>query len=211
MTRLQLGPRQKFFWLNRTGVEMSEEYQALRAEILKWQDRRFDLVKISISVVTSLLGLKLIVDKLETPDPNGDLWPLISSILLLYLAAANLIAWYASVSNSILAAYIKVFHEEGESTTLRWETRLQKLRGKGYSRHNMNHWIAVLQSVLAIICIVFPYAAASFASPSLWLLGLIVISSAAFLTSLILVVLFSYPREKYEKSWRELRDGEAQS
>jgi len=73
------------------GVAVSGEYESLRAEILKWQDRRFDLLKLSISVVTGLLGLKLIFEKLDAPGSSSTLWPLISSILLLYLAGANLL------------------------------------------------------------------------------------------------------------------------
>jgi hypothetical protein len=184
---------------------MSEEYQALRAELLKWQDRRFDLLKISISVVTSLLGLKLIVDKLEVSGASGKLWPLISSTLLLYLAAANLITWYAGVSNSILGAYIKVFHEERESPSVRWETRLDALKAKGHIHYNVNQWIAALQSVLALICFVFPYAGASFAPPGSWLWAFVAGSAAVFLATIILLVLFSYPREHYETYWREIR------
>jgi hypothetical protein len=184
---------------------MSEEYQALRAEILKWQDRRFDLIKISISVVTGLLGLKFIFDNPGVPGSSGTLWPLISSTLLLYLAAANLLIWYAGVSNSILAAYVKVFHEENESTSVHWETRFSKLK----KRHNVNHWIAVLHSALAIICVVLPYAAArGFVPPSPWLLGLVAGSAAVFLATMLVVMFFSYPREHYETNWRKLRDEE---
>src|SRR5713101_544364 len=160
---------------------MSEEYEALRAEILKWQDRRFDLLKTSISVITGLLGLKLIFDKLEVPGPSGTLWPFISSTLLLYLAAANLLTWYAGTSNSILGAYIKVFHEGKESTSVHWETRFEKLKAKGLYRQNVNQWIAVMNTVLAAICVVLPYAVTSFAWPGLWLLGLVASSAAVFL------------------------------
>lgn len=190
---------------------MSEEYEALRAEILKWQDRRFDVLKLSISVVTGLLGLKLIFDKLEGPGSGGALWLLISSTLLLYLAAANLLIWYAGVSNSILAAYIKVFHEEKASTSVHWETRLDKLKAKGQYRQNVNQWIAVLNTALAIICVVVPGAAASFELPSLWFLGLVAGSTAVFLATIVLVALFSCPRAHYETRWRSLRDEEAKS
>src|SRR5947208_2340161 len=105
---------------------MSNEYETLRAEILKWQDRRFDLLKISIGLITGLLGLKLVV---EYPS-KGDIWPLVSSVLLLYLSGANLLTWYAGVANSKLAAYIKVFHESdvGSAPAYRWESRLQRLK-----------------------------------------------------------------------------------
>jgi hypothetical protein len=187
---------------NERGVVMSEEYGALRAEILRWQDRRFDLLKISISVVTGLLGLKLIF---EVSGSSGTLWPFVSSTLLLYLAAANLIIWYAGVSNSILAAYVKVFHEENESTSVHWETRFSKLK----KCHNLNHWIAVLHSALAIICVALPYAATTgLAGPSPWLLGLVAGSAAVFLTTMFVVMFFSYPRERYETDWRRLRDEE---
>ena len=191
------------------GVAVSGEYESLRAEILKWQDRRFDLLKLSISVVTGLLGLKLIFEKLDAPGSSSTLWPLISSILLLYLAGANLLTWYAGVANSKLSAYVRVFHEGQESTSIPmgWETRLAKLKTKGLDPQNLNWWITIVYAVLAIISVVLPYAATSFAPPGLWLYGLAV-SSAAFLATIILVVRFSYPREHFEACWRQLRDEE---
>ena len=65
-------------------LAMNREYEALRSEMLKWQDRRFDLLKLSISVVTGLLGFKLIVEKFDASSSGGTLWPLISAVLLLY-------------------------------------------------------------------------------------------------------------------------------
>jgi len=129
--------------------------------------------------------------------------------LLWYLAAANLLTWYAGVSNSILAAYIKVFHED-ESKSVHWETRLQKLKAEGHYSHNVNQWIAVLQTVLAIICFAFPYAATSFASPGPLLWGLVAGSWTVFLATIVPVVLLSYPRDDYEMHWRELLQHEKQ-
>src|SRR5262249_4637530 len=135
-----------------SGIPVSAEYESIRAEILKWQDRRFDLLKLSISVVTGLLGLKLIL------DATGS-WPIISSLLLLYLAGANLLTWYAGIANSKLSAYVKVFHEgqESPSIPMGWETRLAKLKTKGLDPQNLNRWIAVVYAVLAIISVVLPY------------------------------------------------------
>jgi hypothetical protein len=209
---------------------MSEEYESLRAEILKWQDRRFDLLKLSTTIVTSLLGLKLIFGA----PASGTLWPLISSTLLLYLAAANLLTWYAGISNSILAAYIKVFHEK-EPTLFHWETRLDKLNKRQQHAHrrlveikaqwrqkvnrwlaalnlNVNHGIAGLYFVLALVCILLPYATAKFQTPDRWWLwALLGTSATVFLATFILVVLFSYPRDYYERRWRQLPDEQGSS
>ena len=188
---------------------MNPEYEALRSEMLKWQDRRFDLLKLSISVVTGLLGFKLIVEKFDASSSGGTLWPLISAVLLLYLAGANLLTWYAGVANSKPAAYVKIFHEAKELTPhpMRWEGRLQWLISNGLNPHSLNCWIAVVYVVLGVVSVVLPYAAADFAPPGAWLYGL-VICAVPFLITVVLVAGYSYPRDDFEKHWRKLQEEE---
>jgi predicted membrane channel-forming protein YqfA (hemolysin III family) len=192
---------------------MNDEYKALRSEMLKWQDRRFDLLKISISVVTGLLGFKLIVEKFDASSSSGALWPLISVVLLLYLAGANLLTWYAGVANSKIAAYVEVFHEAKESTpsSKRWEGRLRWLKSQGLDPHNLNRWITVVYVVLGVVSVVLPYAAADFARPSSWLFIALVISAVPFLITVVLVARYSYPRDDFLKHWRKLQEEENQS
>lgn len=186
-------------------MNMNQEYESLGAEILKWQDRRFQLIEISIGLVTAIIGLDLVM-KPSTPEH----WPLISSVLLAFLSSAGLLTWYAGRANSKLSAYLKVFHEAEELApeALRWETRLQKLKEKGLDRYNVNHWITVIFIVLAGISVLLPYIASSLSTPTGWPLALLLIFAALFVGSAILVSAFSYPRESYEARWRQLQRGE---
>ena len=69
---------------------------------------------------------------------------------------------------------------------------------------NLNHGIAGLYVVLALVCILFPYATASQTPHDWWLWALLVASATVFLVTLILVLLFSYPRDHFETRWRQL-------
>jgi hypothetical protein len=185
---------------------MSDEYDTLRAEMLKWQDRRFDLLKISIGLVTALLGLKLVV---EHPS-KGEIWPLVSSVLLLYLSGANLLTWYAGVANSKLAAYIKVFHESDDGTVpgYRWENRLQRLKEKGLDPQNLNIWITVVYLALAVLSVAIPYATSGSSHSGPGIHSVLPVAGLLFIASAILVVCFSYPRKRYENHWDEIKKEE---
>jgi hypothetical protein len=139
---------------------MSAEYESLRAEMHKWQDRRFDLLKHGTAVVTGLLGFKIITGGASEPGLNAPEWPLISIVLLLYLATINLLTWYSGVANSKLAAYIKIFHEAEKSGIgqFKWESRLDKLKSRGLDSQSLNRWIAVTYLVLGIVSVGLPYA-----------------------------------------------------
>ncbi len=174
--------------------------------MLKWQDRRFDLLRISIGLITGLLGLKLVV---EYPS-KGDIWPLVSSVLLLYLSGANLLTWYAGVANSKLAAYIKVFHESdvGSTPAYRWESRLQRLKDKGLDPQNLNIWISVVYVALAVLSVAIPFATANYSTAAPGICTFFPVSALLFVASAILVILFSYPRARYEAHWREIQEEE---
>jgi hypothetical protein len=178
--------------------------------MLKWQDRRFDLLKHSTSVVTGLLGFKLIAERSGIAESTASVWPLISAVLLLYLSAANLLTWYAGIANSKLAAYIKVFHKGSgdESDSPRWESRLAILKKKGLDPQSLNLWITVVYLVLGLVSIALPFASSGFATPYIsWLIALLV-CSVPFVATLVPVAWFSYPRQRYEANWLQVQRDE---
>jgi hypothetical protein len=189
---------------------MDAEYNSLRREMLRWQDRRFDLLKLSIGVVTGLLGFKLIAEKFQATDGSGALWPLISSVLLLYLSAALLLTWYAARANIELATYIAVFYDDDQRAGDRthYETRLEMLKGTKGFRHNVNGWIALVYCVLGVVSIVLPCAASQFAPPGARLYALVT-CVILFLITAGLATFFSSPRDKFRRVWTEIKKIEA--
>lgn len=184
---------------------MENEYQALRSEMLQWQERRFDLLKISISLVTALLGLKLMVE----PVDQRVVWPLVSALLLLFLASANLLTWYAARANSKLAGYIQVFHERERPGGQGWERRLEALKKTKFSeRLSLNTWTTAIYLVLALVATGVPWAMAGFAWPGVGACALLAGSAGAFLASLLLSLFFSYDRRYYVELWSAIKQGE---
>ena len=184
---------------------MSAEFQAVRSEMLKWQDRRFDLLKHSTGVVTGLLGFKLIVEKSGLADTTAPVWPLISAILLLYLSAANLLTWYAGVANAKLGMYLKVFHDD------QWESRLALLKEKGLDPQHLNRWIVVVYLVLGLVSVILPLASSGFTAPHCLSLVTLLACSIPFVLTLALVHWCSSPRKLYEDRWSQLRQDEQKS
>jgi len=186
---------------------MNDEYKALRDEIIKWQDRRFDVLQFSISLVTALLGLKLVVDN---PSIN-EVWPLISIVLLLYLCTANLLTWYAGDANARLAAYLQVFHETpaAAASGFRWETRLQKFTdNKKANKLNVNTYIAGIYGVLGSASVVIPGFPAEYSLSGNWISVFLPVLFILFLTTVVLLARSSYPREVYKTRWEDIQNGE---
>ena len=189
---------------------MKTEYEILREEIIKWQDRRFELLKISITVVTGLLGFKLVTEHFSSAASNNVVWPYISAVLLLFLAATNLLTWYCGLANVKIASYLRVFHEANEFTTgqMQWESRLKRFDMSYLSyldKKNLNFWLAIVYFVLGIISVIIPWAAAEFVLPedglSIILLAFSVCCFAMVLTILSQHVDWRKQREIFEKKW----------
>lgn len=81
---------------------MSEEYQALRQEILEWQTRRFTIVSGAIVVVTAVLGW-------ITQNPDEWPWAIASTVLLAPLACACYLTWLFGSVNTRLGTYLGSF------------------------------------------------------------------------------------------------------
>lgn len=191
-------------------ANLDDEYTAIRAEMLRWQDRRFDLIKHSTSVVTSLLGFKLVISTVSSAATGVDHWPLVTALLLLYLSSINVVMWYCGRANAKLAAYLIVFHESqlADRPTGRWEGRLNSLKSKRRDRGNLNTWLTLIQAVLGLLSIVLPWATASFSKPHDPWIGLAIAAGMAFLATLALVNGTSYPRDAYRAYWSSVREEE---
>ena len=92
-----------------------EELEALRNEILAWQERRFTVLTGSISLVAVLLGFVL--------SDTKNAWTRQQALTLLFvvLGSASLVTWYAGRASAVRGAYISVFHEFGDNRA-RWES-----------------------------------------------------------------------------------------
>ncbi len=184
---------------------MKEEYEAVRPEMLRWQDRRFDMLKLSITLVVGLLGLKLL-----TPGSLADVWPFVSSVLLLYLAAANLLTWYAGIANSKLAAYIVVYFEQAglAEKSFAWESRLTALKKEKLDPYNLNICMSIIYVGLALVAGVVPYATSGFTPPTCAAGWALVVSAALFTVSGYLAAFKAYRRETYEGHWKTVKQKE---
>jgi hypothetical protein len=92
-----------------------EELEAIRNEILAWQERRFTVLTGSISLVAVLLGFVL--------SDTKNAWSRQQSLTLLFvvLGCATLVTWYAGRASAARGAYIAVFHEH-DNNAARWES-----------------------------------------------------------------------------------------
>ncbi len=120
-----------------------EELEALRAEILAWQERRFTVLTGSISLVAVLLGFVL--------SDTRNAWTRQQALTLLFvvLGCASLVTWYAGRASSVRGAYISVFQETSENNA-NWETSSAELN----RRHSFTGKISLNMIVSFIYIIV---------------------------------------------------------
>jgi len=182
----------------------NEEYEGLKAEMLAWQGRRIELLQTSAALVTAIVGLDLLLQ--PTLAVN---WALVSSVLLVFLACAGCLTWYAARGTSKAAAYIRIFHEVEQNRNLRWETRLGKLKDKGVDNQDINKWLALIYLALAVISILVPALPSSFAAPEPLTIAVLLICAGAEIGSLVLMYGYSYPRATYDAYWKVIKEEES--
>src|SRR5262249_50251333 len=139
-----------------------------------------------------------------------EIWPLVSSVLLLFLSASNLLTYYAGIANTKLAAYVMVFHEStgDDAACYGWEGRLKRLKAKELDPQNVNIWIMTIYFALAVLSVAVPFAEANHPFTRIGVRTFLPVSGVLFLVSAFFVLRFSYPRERYEKNWREVQRDE---
>jgi len=188
---------------------MKEEYTTLRQEILYWQNFRFLLLAASIALLSGILGLGF-----KNAD-SGDLWVLSSALLLLFLACAMGLSWYAGRGNAKIGAYLTVFFESAAEQHHGWEDRQESFlkhldpRHRVLDRWRLSQWLGVIYFLLGSVVVVLPWFVGKQPWPpteSHWLhLGF---PGAAFLTALILLCCFSSPRQTYIRCWEAVKKSE---
>lgn len=177
---------------------MTEEYQALRQEILEWQTRRFTIVSGAILVVTAVLGW-------ITQSPNEWPWPVASALLLAPLACASYLTWLFGTFNARLGTYLEVFHESKEGRK-GWEERNKAFRA-GSEMLNLNAALALVYLVLGGVSLFVPIAVAEGDTTGFQYVVL-ALAAAAFVSAILYVALRSYPRDAYVVKWKSIRENE---
>lgn len=95
-----------------------DEYPTLRAEILQWQSFRFVVLGATTALGTAISAVS-----------NSHDWLFQVNALLLFVALAALLSFFASRGNVMLGEYLRRFHEPHEGVpelefyTFGWETR----------------------------------------------------------------------------------------
>lgn len=177
---------------------MNTEYESLRKEIIAWQERRFTILAGSVALVTGILGLKVIGE--SKPFEN---WAWASALLLVILASACALTWYAGRASAKIAAYLIVFHESQPDPLGAWETRLQVLKDSRRDCWNLNRLIILVYLGLALLAVLAPLL--SHREYHLVPLDYVtlVVAGGLFALAMVLLVLKS-PKEHYKKLWEDL-------
>lgn len=188
---------------------MPDEYESLRAEILQWQNRRFQLVGASITLVTGVLGLGLDANAMAS---SGSV---IASLLLLVLACAVFLSWYAGMANTKIAMYLMVFHEQAggsEGQGSGWESRLYRLKNRRRTDPlALNNALVLIYFALGVISFIVPYAVAKGYSLMPAQSVLLVLMVLLFLAALLVHWKYSDQRNRYLGYWQEIQRDERQN
>ena len=118
--------------------EMELEYQALRQEIMQWQDRRFIVIGTTIAFVSALVGA-------IATKPGSCSWALATSLLLAFLSAAVCLIRQFARFNSTIGAYLEVFHGSP------WERRIKEFRRRSSIYFELNPFVAVIFLLLVLL------------------------------------------------------------
>jgi hypothetical protein len=189
---------------HKQGDQMNEEYEAIRAEMLEWQQRRIDVLKISTALIAGLLGLKIL-----STDTLTWAWPYLATTLLLFLAASVLLTWYAGEANRKLASYVRVFFEDKPlADSYRWETRLKLLNDFFHPRINLNFILVVVYATLAIASVLLPAALTEFNAPDRVGALTLLIGIGLFLLASLVVAWKTVCATDYDKNWARVKANE---
>jgi hypothetical protein len=123
--------------------DIEEEYPAVRAEILQWQNYRFLTLAASGAVVSAFLTIVFAsVSRDSSSGTNttteifGDWAVLAPSSLLLFLGCAVALTLYAGRGNAKMGTYLMVFYQQRGAVSARlkrgvgWESRHNDFKGK---------------------------------------------------------------------------------
>jgi hypothetical protein len=175
---------------------MSEEYKALRAEMLQWQNRRFTVLTASVAVTIGILGFDGV---LKGEAAVG--WRLVTTLLWFFLGAAAALIWYAGRANAKAGAYIVVFHED---TDRGWETRLMALKEERLDWLHLNRIIVLIYVALAALSALAPWAARAGQSSGPCPMAALIFSGV-WAGAIFLLLLCETPKATYVRHFREMK------
>jgi hypothetical protein len=171
-------------------VTPSDEFNALRNEILNWQEKRFEIIR------AACLGLGAVVGGAVAQKQTWD-WSLASSAVHVILALAAHMTCTCGYYTTMGGAYIEVFLNGN------WEARNRAFRKKT-SVPQLNRAIALIYFSLAVTANIICYTLCARNPPSqltiLW-----AITAIAMVVSLIRLAFRSYPRDKLVNYWKEIQ------
>jgi hypothetical protein len=171
-------------------VTPSDEFNALRDEILKWQEKRFEVL------TAACLGLGAAVGGAVAQKQTWD-WSLASSAVHVILALAAHMTCTCGYFTTMGGAYMEVFLNS------QWEARNRAFRKKT-SVPQLNRAIALIYFALAVTANIICYTLCARNPPSqltiLW-----AVTAIALVVSLIRLAFRSYPRDKLVNYWKEIQ------
>lgn len=190
---------------------MKEEYASIRDEILQWQEYRFLILGATTALIAGVLAFEL--------KDISEHWVGISAMLILFVALAEFVSWYAGDDNVKAAAYLVVFYEEERTAPKEgrgWESRLRRAKeNKRFGKHRLvltlNQWLAVVYLLFGGASMLLPWHAALSRNAELPPLEIgILVSCGLVWVAGLYYLLRPSPRDSYEKAWRKLRQEERQ-
>jgi hypothetical protein len=176
-----------------------EEFKSLRDEMLKWQERRFEVLKISL--LTSSAVVTGAVAKSDVWD-----WPVAVAAVFFILGISSRLIRTFSIYTATGGSYLEVFFRS------EWESRNRK-RVSDYTEPSakiptLNETLCIVHIGIGLSSLVICYL---LAGPSSWrtILFALLPSSIFFFTNLVKLYKNSYPRESLVTSWMKVKEAHA--
>jgi hypothetical protein len=169
--------------------KLSQEYVALRSEILTWIAVQYTLIAITVSVT----GISLSVFKVEAH------WIMFSSVLIVIISCLGFLTAHAHSKITLAGAYISVFHAE---RTI-WDHLIySKIKSK-WTIATTGFFPTMLLLYASLYTIIILYPSSIYEKPLL-LEEYYPLILPTIIFSLMLIILWnSGRREPYIKLWRK--------
>ena len=181
-------------------AEYEKEYELLRIEMMEWQNRRFAIVGISITLVSALLGAGQVAGA-KLP------WEFVTVLGLFFLSVACLLTAYCGIANTKLATYLQVYHEV-EGSRFRWETRLEAFPSVIGRFENLNQHISMIYLVLAVLTLCLPPLLLGSPLGGKYHLVPVVMMTLIFCLALVWLFRSQGRREAFKAHWQQIAQQE---
>jgi hypothetical protein len=168
---------------------VSEEYQALRQEVLAWQERRFAVVAGAAVGVTAVLGW-------VTSNPVAWTWTTPSLLLLTVLSGASYLTWLFGRFNAMIGAYLEVAHGSA------WDEHSRRFRAR-HRYLRLNVALGAVYVSLGLVSVLVPCMVCP-RRPGIAGVVALVGAALVFTGAAGLLMFWSYPRESYRTDWERI-------